>query len=87
MEKRITWIDTVRGGAMICVVLGHLGVGFINDIVYAFHMPVFFMLTGYMVRINQKELDCKVVQKKFLSLMRPYFITCFYILSMDIINR
>lgn len=86
MEKRITWIDTVRGGAMICVVLGHLGVGFINDIVYAFHMPVFFMLTGYMVRINQKELDCKVVQKKFLSLMRPYFITCFYILSMDIIN-
>lgn len=67
MEKRITWIDTVRGGAMICVVLGHLGVGFINDIVYAFHMPVFFMLTGYMVRINQKELDCKVVQKKIFE--------------------
>jgi len=32
---------------MICIVLGHLGNPLINQFVFTFHLPVFFIITGY----------------------------------------
>lgn len=38
--NRITFLDTVKGIGMICVILGHMGNAFINSIVFSFHMPL-----------------------------------------------
>lgn len=49
MSKRIEWIDSARGIAILFVVLGHC-IGNIEDpvnkFILAFHMPLFFFLSG-----------------------------------------
>ena len=46
MLQRISWLDTVKGLAILLVVLGH--VTFLPmpvlGVIYAFHMPLFFFL-------------------------------------------
>lgn len=41
------WIDIAKGIGIILVVIGHtIGSQRVNDIIYTFHMPLFFIL-GY----------------------------------------
>lgn len=87
MNDRIKWIDSAKGLAMICVVLGHMSIGWMDDIVFAFHMPIFFVLSGYMMGMRHHTVNGEYVQNKFRSLMKPYFITCFCIICMDVINN
>lgn len=50
--SRITWVDFAKGLAMILVVAGHtiqygdVGI-YIKGIINSFHMPLFFLLSGY----------------------------------------
>ena len=53
MKKRIEWIDICRGLAIILVIIGHsnleTGMAFnLKSIIYSFHMPLFFVLSGYL---------------------------------------
>ncbi len=83
-KERIQWIDAAKGICMICIVAGHLGVDGINVIVYPFHLTVFFILSGY--TLKQAPLDRKFIGRKFRSIMVPYFITCFCVMIMDVVN-
>lgn len=49
MNKRIEYIDTARGIAILLVVLGHClpsTTGVTNRVILCFHMPLFFFLSG-----------------------------------------
>lgn len=78
--ERIVWIDIAKGIGIILVVLGH--VNYVSDIdyniirvVYMFHMPLFFFLSGYLYK---KNTDIKgLVKNKFQQLMVPYFASLF----------
>ena len=83
MKKRIEWIDIAKGICMISVVLGHLGKEYLN-FVYAYHLTTFFLLAGY--TLKKKELTAEYLNDKFKRLMTPYFITCFFVTVMDIVN-
>ena len=52
---RERYIDLMRGGVMILVVLGH-HIGFasdpINKFILSFHMPAFFFISGMLAQIN-----------------------------------
>jgi fucose 4-O-acetylase-like acetyltransferase len=78
-KKRIGWIDISKGIAIILVLLGHSIPS--SDptwqIVYSFHMPLFFFLAGYTFR--PKEMK-GVLKSSALRLLVPYCI-CFLILS------
>ena len=69
-EKRNNIIDIAKGIGIICVILGHLGVYGIVKVVYTFHMPLFFYISGFL--LNQKTNFYAYVKNKFLSLMKPY---------------
>ena len=72
MEKRVTWIDNAKAIGIISVVLGHMA--FPKDIVtalYAFHIPLFFFLSGLTFRTNL-PFDA-FLKKKFRTIMVPYF--------------
>ena len=46
-NKRIDWLDTLRGLAMFFVIWGHAfptNKGLVRKIIYSFHMPIFFQL-------------------------------------------
>ncbi len=83
-KSRIQWIDAAKGICMICIIAGHLGVRDINLIVYPFHLTIFFILSGY--TLKQAPLDREFLNKKFRSIMVPYFITCFCVMVMDVVN-
>lgn len=48
-RERIDWIDVARGIGIVAVVVGHVWTrGPLRDAVYSFHMPLFFLLSGYL---------------------------------------
>lgn len=59
---------------MICIVLGHLGMQQINRFVFTFHLPIFYLITGYY--INNRGTNWEFVKKKIRTLIVPYFFTC-----------
>ncbi len=78
MTNRQIWIDCVRGIGAFLVVLGHLYQNeAIGRFIYGFHMPLFFILSGYLI----KDGDSVITYKKTITLVRryivPYFIYCF----------
>lgn len=44
-SKRMIEYDIAKGIGIIAVLLGHSKIGV--DIIYTFHMPLFFVISGY----------------------------------------
>lgn len=74
-KKRILWIDVLRGIAMFLVVYGHTSQNAeIKKYIYAFHMPLFFIISG-MTSAFQKSITTKeFMKKKMKTLLVPYFL-------------
>ncbi|MEO8723055.1 MAG: acyltransferase family protein [Sphingobium sp.] len=48
-SARLEWVDAAKGLGIILVVIAHVWTrGFVRDFIYSFHMPLFFLLSGYM---------------------------------------
>lgn len=81
MSKRIEYMDIARGIGILLVVLGHndfeaLSV-YAHQVIYSFHIPLFFFLSGYFVNISISFVD--FFKKRFNSLLKPYFFILFLI--------
>lgn len=69
------------------VILGHLELGRFSDWIYTFHMPLFFFLSGCLL----KETDAflRFLQKKIRGILIPYFSICtilnLYFIAEDLI--
>ena len=72
-STRLQYIDIAKGIAMICIILGHLGNASINRIVFTFHVPIFFFITGYFT--NKKRDLNGFIKNKAKTLLVPYIIT------------
>ncbi|MED5099946.1 acyltransferase [Niallia circulans] len=81
--KRIKELDLMRGIAILLVVLGHTLPPVIKDnyifayliyhFIYNFHMPLFFLLSGFLFYLRgQDYLLKRIVISKFKQLMIPY---------------
>lgn len=72
MKKRIDYLDIAKGIAMLCIIAGHLGVNAVNQFVFTFHVPIFFLISGYFLsdRMPVKEF----AKDKAKRLMIPYAI-------------
>lgn len=46
MKKRISWIDSLKGFAMLCVVLGHVADGYLGGLILSLFEKKFFW--GYL---------------------------------------
>lgn len=90
-----SWINQSKGIAIILVVLGHTILGFqsanmfveynnffdyINFTIYSFHMPLFFIISGYTYfkfeKVKSNYEYKLLLRKKGLDLLIPYFIFC-----------
>jgi fucose 4-O-acetylase-like acetyltransferase len=64
----VSWVDTAKGLAIILVVLGHtIPIPYVGVPIYAFHMPLFFLLSGLFANKN----NCSI-KRVFKSLLLPY---------------
>lgn len=86
---RFNWIDIVKGIGILLVVLGHVGRGLVNsgiieqdalyyqfdNLIYSFHMPLFFLVSGYLVyRQLEKHSLKRFVISKVDVILYPYVI-------------
>ncbi len=71
---RLTYLDVAKGIAMICIVLGHMGSAFIERVVFPFHVPIFYLITGYF--ISTKRPMREFVARKARTLLVPYVLLC-----------
>ena len=78
------WIDVAKGIGILCVVAGH-AITFLNhenttfivstirNLIYSFHMPLFFFLSGFLLNYSPGPLQ--FIRKKIKRLVIPYFFT------------
>ncbi|MFC0336301.1 Fucose 4-O-acetylase [Kushneria avicenniae] len=70
MVKKLEWINILKGLGIMMVVYGHMTTGFWRDFFFLFHMPLFFIIAGYLFRPNA---DLKAyLSRKSLHLLVPY---------------
>lgn len=79
-KYRITWIDAGKCLGILMVMYGHNWLSWdYTYIFYAFHMPLFFILSGYTFPLKRSFKECAI--KKFKVLLIPYLsFACIYIL-------
>ncbi|MBR4734180.1 MAG: hypothetical protein IK081_15615 [Lachnospiraceae bacterium] len=48
VKKRIDYLDAAKGIAILAVIVGHFyAPGIIGRIIHSFHLPLFFIISGY----------------------------------------
>jgi len=74
MSKRIEFLDAAKGIGILFVVLGHnqlkLEYPAIYQVVYSFHMPFFFLLSGMFFKTEYTLPE--LVRRRFNSLLKPF---------------
>lgn len=77
-NEREKWVDIAKFLGVILVFLGHLlyyaDFSRLNQFIYSFHIPMFFVLSGYLVKRKETESFCGFIKKKFLRLIVPTII-------------
>lgn len=75
MRERINWVDVARGIGVLLVIYGHgLAATPLRFIIYSFHMPLFFFLSGLVFHKRKNEKYLTVLRKDFKRILIPYFI-------------
>lgn len=71
---RVSWIDICRGFAILFVMYAHMLPGdSYRYFFYAFHMPLFFFLSGVVFKDSFKSY-WRLTSKSFKAIMIPYFL-------------
>jgi len=79
--QRLGWLDAAKGLGIILVVIGHVWTrGPVRDTIYAFHMPLFFLLAGYAARPRSPR---EAIPRLWTSLMVPYCAFLIMLMAAD----
>lgn len=75
-KSRFFWIDIAKGIAIILMIIGHtvtLG-GYLRNWIFSFHMPLFFLLSGYTIQTVSWEKMGKATIKDYKRLIVPVLV-------------
>lgn len=87
-QSRVGWMDTARGIAIILMVYGHAARGLVksgelansavlqavDDLIYSFHMPLFFVVSGLTFSTALKRPFGSFAKDRALTLVWPYIL-------------
>lgn len=87
--NRIEWLDNCKAIAIFLVVLGHFS--FIDPelktIVYAFHLPLFLFISGYLLTLNKDNAFQKIKSNIFVYIRIFIFFAILSIILWVIVSR
>ena len=64
-KNRIVWIDWAKVILIYLMVVGHaLPCKWENQVIYAFHMPAFFIISGFLLKLNKNKDTKSMILKK-----------------------
>ena len=52
-KRRLNYLDYAKGIGILLVVLGHIYNNSVKLWIYSFHMPLFFIISGYLLEYNK----------------------------------
>ncbi|MCR4874155.1 MAG: acyltransferase family protein [Clostridia bacterium] len=71
-----SWVDVAKGIAVFLVCLGHFwyrsDIALLNQMIYSFHVPLWFILSGYLAKRDEKFLPH--IWNKFIRLIVPCYV-------------
>ena len=78
--QRLFFLDALKGILIILVILGHAIQGYeieyqhdiLFRIIYSFHMPLFFLISGYLT--YKGYYDKKLIRKRFIQCIVPFLV-------------
>ncbi|AFE60774.1 acyltransferase 3 (plasmid) [Rahnella aquatilis HX2] len=76
------WVDCAKGIGILSVIAGHVFTGLPSEIIYLFHMPLFFFIGGYLFKPRAPKVYLLSKAKKLLT---PYLIFMFLFTMMTIL--
>ena len=82
--NRVEWIDVAKGIAIVLVIIGHtvqFGGG-TRNFIFSFHMPLFFLLSGFTYKVAQ---DWKTFKNHLKKGVRHLIIPCIIVSCIGII--
>lgn len=85
LDKRIQWVDSCRGVALVLVVLGHMGIPIFGKYFTSFHLALFFFLSG--VTFHADNHFIRFILKKAKRLLVPYFCLGIPLIASSFITR
>lgn len=68
-RESVNWIDWMKTIAMFLIILGHLSPYYLKDFIYAFSVPSFFVISGFLFKNQQWS---KFWSKNIRGLIIPY---------------
>ena len=76
MENRDVTFDMIKGIGMLLMLIGHYipNVDWLHQIIYSFHMPLFFIVAGYFSKPPQNGC-LQSIKKNARRLLLPFVIT------------
>ena len=93
-KPRIDWIDASKGIGILLVLVAHVfnQCGTFSKaslLIYSFHMPLFFILSGYIISAKNLDMDWRALFfKYFKALLLPYLLyTCCNMCLWLVLNR
>ena len=92
MKERDYSVDVARGIACLLVVIGHvikdnsdLIPKFLHSWIYSFHMPLFFVISGYVMKKNDSFFE--FIKKRAKRLLYPYLALSFVVYVIDVLMQ
>ena len=84
IRERNQWLDIAKGITIILMVLGHSSIPqTISHFIYAFHMPLFFVASGWVTQFNKYDIR-QFTTHKIRTLLLPFVIYSAIVLSLTI---
>lgn len=81
-QSRIEYFDIAKGMGILSIILGHMGVEGVDRIVFTFHVPLFFLISGYF--ISRKTTFVDYAKKRIRALLVPYAFTSVLLIIAEI---
>lgn len=75
-KQRFDWLDIAKGIAILLVIVGHTvnNPSLTRQVIFSFHMPLFFILAGYTFRVKPWG---ELLKTSFMRLLVPYVLIVF----------
>ncbi len=72
--KRLSFIDALRGFGIFCITFGHAKSCMpLKMYIYSFHVPLFFLISGYLFNGNKQPIGT-YIKKKTMALLVPFLM-------------
>jgi fucose 4-O-acetylase-like acetyltransferase len=84
MKNNILWVNNLKVFGILAVILGHIASP-LGSFIYSWHMPLFFILSGFFIKFNLPIKEFFI--KDFQRLMVPYFLFALVGLVMEALKR